>query len=43
LWPGLTLAELERLAQLQSDTEAALAMQRGKRKLFGSFKEKQTA
>jgi hypothetical protein len=37
------MAELDRLAQLQSDTEAALAMQRAKRKLFGSFKGKQTA
>jgi transposase InsO family protein len=40
---GVTLSELERLAQLQSDTEAALAMQRAKRKLFGSFKATQTA
>jgi hypothetical protein len=38
LRPGLTLAELERFAQLQSDTEAALAMQRAKRKLFNSIK-----
>jgi len=43
LRPGVTLAELERFAQLQSDTEAALAMQAAKRKLFGSLKGKQTA
>jgi transposase InsO family protein len=40
---GVTLAELEHFAQLQSDTEAALAMQRAKRKLFSSFQGKQTA
>lgn len=43
LRPGVSLAELERFAQLQSDTEAALAMQRAKRKLLGSLKAKQTA
>ena len=43
LRPGVTLAELERFAQLQSDTEAALAMQRAKRKLLGSVKRTQTA
>jgi transposase InsO family protein len=43
LRPGVSLEELERLAQLQSDTEAALAMQRAKRKLFGQFQRKQTA
>ncbi len=43
LQPGVTMAELERFAQSQSDTEAALAMQRAKRQLFGSFKGKQTA
>jgi len=35
---GVTLAELEQFEQRQSDTEAALAMQRAKRKLFGAFK-----
>jgi hypothetical protein len=40
---GVTLKELEQFAQLQSDTEAALAMQRAKRKLLASFKSKQTA
>lgn len=34
LRPGITLADLERYAQLQSDTEAALAMQRAKRQLM---------
>jgi transposase InsO family protein len=43
LRPGLTLAELERLAQTQSDTEAALALQQAKRKLFRSFQQKSTA
>ena len=43
LRPGVTLAALERLAQAQSDTEAALEMQRAKRKLFGSIKATQTA
>jgi hypothetical protein len=31
------VAELEQFAQAQSDTEAALAMQRAKRQLFASF------
>jgi transposase InsO family protein len=43
LRPGVTLAELEHFAQLQSDTEAALVMQRAKRKLLGSVKRTQTA
>jgi transposase InsO family protein len=43
LRPGVTLAGLERFAQQQTDTEAALAMQRAKRKLLGSFKESQSA
>jgi len=34
LRPGVTLAELEQFAQLQSDTEAALEMQRAKRQLM---------
>jgi len=40
---GVTLAELEHFAQQQSDTEAALAMQRAKRKLLGNVKREQTA
>jgi transposase InsO family protein len=43
LRPQLTLAELDRFAQLQSDTEAALAMQRAKRKLLQSFKTKRSS
>lgn len=43
LRPGITLAELDRFAQGQSDTEAALAMQRAKRQLFQSFQTKRTA
>jgi transposase InsO family protein len=43
LRPGVTLAGLERFAQQQTDTEAALAMQRAKRKLLGTFKESQSA
>jgi hypothetical protein len=34
LRPQVKLAELERFAQSQTDTEAALAMQRAKRKLL---------
>ena len=34
LRPLVTLAELDGFAQIQSDTEAALDMQRAKRKLF---------
>jgi hypothetical protein len=40
---GVTIAELARFAQQESDTEAALSMQRAKRKLFGSLKGKQSA
>jgi transposase InsO family protein len=43
LRPGVSLTELQGFAQSQSDTEAALAMQRAKRKLFGSFQGRQTA
>jgi hypothetical protein len=43
LRPHITLAELDRFVQTQSDTEAALAMQRAKRKLFQSFQPKRTA
>jgi hypothetical protein len=34
LRPGVTLAALQQFAQLQSDTEAALEMQRAKRQLL---------
>ena len=40
LRPHVTLAELDRLALVQSDTEAALDMQRAKRELFQSFQPK---
>jgi hypothetical protein len=40
---GVTIAERARFAQQESDTEAALSMQRAKRKLFGSLKGKQSA
>ena len=40
LQPQVTLAELDRFAQLQSDTEAALAMQRAKRKLLFKYRWK---
>jgi len=43
LQPQVTLAELDRFAQLQSDTEAALAMQRAKRKLFQRVQPKRSA
>jgi hypothetical protein len=43
LRPGVTLPELKRLAGSQTDTEAALAMQRAKRKLMGSIRAQQTA
>jgi len=43
LRPGITFAELERMASAQSDTEAALAMQSAKRKLLGGIRTKQTA
>ena len=43
LRPHVTLAELDRFAQSQSDTEAALAMQRAKTKLFQSFQQRNTA
>jgi hypothetical protein len=43
LRPGVTLAELDRFAQSQSDTEAALAMQSAKRKLFQSVRQRNTA
>ena len=43
LRPNVTLAELDRFAQSQSDTEAALAMQRAKSKLFRGFQQSNTA
>jgi transposase InsO family protein len=43
LRPPVTLAELDHFAQAQSDTEAALVMQRAKRKLFATFPRPRTA
>jgi transposase InsO family protein len=43
LRPHVTLAELDRFAQTQSDTEAALEMQRAKRKLFQTCRPKWSA
>jgi transposase InsO family protein len=43
LRPHVAMAEMERFAQLQTDTEAALDMQRAKRKLFQSFHPKRSA
>jgi transposase InsO family protein len=43
LRPHLKLEELDCFARAQSDTEAALTMQRAKRKLLASFQQPQTA
>jgi len=43
LRPPVALAELDRFVQTQSDTEAALALQQAKRKLFQSFGRERTA
>jgi len=43
LRPGINMAELERFAGSQSDTEAALAMQQAKRQLLGQIRPQQTA
>jgi transposase InsO family protein len=43
LRPHVTLAELDHFAQTQSDTEAALDMQRAKRALWKSFHRDQSA
>lgn len=40
LRPGVSLAELERVALEQTDTEAAIAMQRAKRKLMAAVTER---
>ncbi len=37
LRPGITMAELERFAQVQSDTESAIEMQRAKRQLLSAI------
>jgi transposase InsO family protein len=43
LRPGVTLEQLKHVAGSQTDTEAALAMQRAKRKLLGRIRAQQTA
>jgi hypothetical protein len=43
LRPGVTLEQLKQVAGRQTDTEAALAMQRAKRKLLGRIRTQQTA
>ena len=43
LRPGLTQAELERIAQAESDTEAARKMQAAKVKLLANIGQKRTA
>jgi transposase InsO family protein len=40
---GITVAEMNRIAQARTDTEAALAMQQAKRKLFGAIHRTLTA
>lgn len=40
---GITVAELDRVAEARTDTEAALAMQDAKRKLFDAIKRKWSA
>ena len=40
---GITVAELDRVAQARTDTEAALAMQDAKRKLFNAIKPQRSA
>jgi hypothetical protein len=43
LRPQITVTELDRFALSQSDTEAALAMQHAKRKLFQNLQQRNTA
>lgn len=43
LRPEITVANLERMARAQTDTQAAHAMQEAKRKLFAGFREKKIA
>ena len=40
---GVTIADLDRLARAQSDTQAAMEMQEAKRKLFAGFQQKRGA
>ena len=43
LKPGVTIQDLDRQARAQTDTEAAVEMQKAKQKLFASFREKRIA
>lgn len=43
LKPGVSLTSLQQLAQQQTDTEAAMAMQQAKQKLFRNFQQKSSA
>jgi transposase InsO family protein len=43
LKPDLTVADLERTAKIESDTEAARKMQEAKRKLFAGFQQNRSA
>jgi hypothetical protein len=43
LRPGLTLQELDSLARRQTDTEAGMAMQDAKRKLFATIQRRRSA
>jgi transposase InsO family protein len=43
LKPGITVADLDRRAMAESDTEAARNMQEAKRKLFARFRQKRSA
>jgi hypothetical protein len=43
LKPGLTVAEMDRRARGQSDTEAATQMREARRKLFASFQDRRSA
>ena len=43
LRPEITVAELERIAKTESDTQAARKMQEAKRKLFGRLRQQRSA
>ena len=43
LKPGVTISDLDRLARVKTDTQAAAEMQEAKRKLFASFPQRRSA
>jgi hypothetical protein len=43
LKPGVSIEEMNRMAQAKSDTQAALEMQQAKQKLFARFLKRQSA